>query len=185
VISVLVPQRLVSGQPGGSGPVNYVKRWWPVILASAKGWTAKKRAPSRVELLRRVKAKSGAAPAFTLDPEEATQRISYHVVYPAWTVDLQGEYATGAEVETACHSYRARGGKAGEMHARVLMDDGEEAGLVVEEFVARRGDPDFPPEDWCQAVLWHPEVWGKVKSGAYKGVSIEGVWRLSTIAAAA
>ncbi|MDH3729576.1 MAG: XkdF-like putative serine protease domain-containing protein [Acidimicrobiia bacterium] len=192
-ISVLVPDRHVSGGHGMAGAAKFVRDNWPHIWRTAKGLASStlvqaKRMPAqsagnafpepeRPVLFKRFR---GSLPdggrKFVTDPRAATQQIAYAENYRPWEVDLQGEYATEAEVEAMGHGFLERKGQGGEMHARWTMPDGKPAGVVVESFIARRGDPDFTAGSWVTGIKFADPVWERIQSGEYIGTSIGGLW---------
>lgn len=195
ILNVRVPDRLVSGQPGGAGAVKWVRNNWAEIWKVGKGLqpsqvvTTKRQAASPtahyVAFKRFLRKEESGATYYVDDPRKATKRIAYGVVYPAWEVDLQGEYATEAQVEAMAHKFMEQHGVGGEMHSRWEMDGGKSAGVPVESFLARRGDPDFDAGDWVMGVKFHPEVWEKIASGVYTGYSIGGAWGVEPVRRAA
>lgn len=199
ILSVLVPDRYTDGTGHGmAGAAKFVRNHWDVIWSAGKGLvgallTAQKRRgpdgvtggraadPNRKQERRLVfkrfiaRTPDGRA-KYVADPRKATERIAFAENYVPWEVDLQGDYATEAEVERMAHDFLERHGKGGEMHARWTMADGEPAGVVVESFVARRGDPDFTPGAWVTGIKFHPAVWKRIEAGELVGTSIGGRW---------
>lgn len=180
IIDVHIPKRVLDSMPGGVGAAQWVRNNWSLIFAIAKADIA----PGG--LIRRSIIKRFAEPPtvklhvqckFVHRPEEATDRITYDVVYAPWEVDLQGQYATETEVRKMAHEFNARKGGTNLMHITGLrMKDGAPSGHVVESFIARPGDPDFPRGSWVMGVRWHPEAWEQIKAGTLRGYSIEGQW---------
>lgn len=175
IIDVRVPKRLVSSTPGGQGAVGWVYDNWAYIFNIAKAEIA----PGGMIRNSIVKAKHQIPVRckFVASAAEAAQRITYDVVYPAWQVDLQGQYATAEEVRKMAHDFMSNGGGTNLMHVTGLkMSDGQPAGTPVESFIAGPGDPRFPRDAWVMGVKWHPEAWEKIRSGELRGYSIEGQW---------
>jgi hypothetical protein len=175
ILDVRVPKRIVSDTPGGM---------------DAYGWVYR-----NIDQLRRIVTREiGPFPPdgpdlaksatrqirgckFVTSPELAKNRVTYDVVYPAWKVDLQGQYATAEQVQKMAHAFMRNRGGTNLMHVTGLkMDDGEPAGSFVESYVSAWGDPNFPPDSWIGGVEWHPQAWKRVLSGEIKGYSIEGKW---------
>lgn len=180
IIDVRVPKRVLDSMPGGVGAVQWVRNNWFYIHAVAKADIA----PGG--LIRQSIVKRFTEPPtvklqvqckFVSTPQEATERITYDVVYAPWEVDLQGQYATEVEVRKMAHEFSARKGGTNLMHITGLrMKDGGPSGHVVESFIARPGDPDFPRGSWVMGVRWHPEAWDQIRAGKLRGYSIEGQW---------
>jgi hypothetical protein len=58
-------------------------------------------------------------------------------------------------------------------------DDKPNYGVVVESFIARKGDPDFPPGAWVLGThVTDDETWEAIKSGEITGYSIAGTCTL-------
>ena len=194
ILSVNVPRRFVSSQPGAPGPIDWCRRKWDEIYRTGKGSTpfvlTKKRAGNGNPMLRFVpfsgfgeRSTPDGKTKFVTDPAQATQRIAFGELYRPWQVDLQGEYAREDEIERWAHDFMKRHGAAGEMHARWLMPDGTVAGVPVESFLVRPRDPDFPvPGAWVVGTEYRPEVWQKIVDRIYRGYSIGGRWGTRPIA---
>lgn len=195
ILSCVVPNALVSDDPGNAGHVTFVRRHLDRIWAAGKGRggsvvTTEKRAAQelrrpakerRVADWTRFAAGEPGQRKFVSDPREATRRIAYAENYVPWEVDFQGEYATEEKVERMAHEFLKRGGGVKEMHQGWTTSDGSPIGYVVESFVARRGDPDFTAGAWVTGTEFHPEVWSKIVSGEYRGNSIGGRWAVRPV----
>jgi hypothetical protein len=102
------------------------------------------------------------------------KRLVFGEVFAPFVPDTQGDFMTDKEIEKMAHDFlRARRQK------RVDQDhDNEEAGaVVVESFIVREGDPDFPiPGAWVVGThIPKDEVWKRVKDGELNGFSMEAV----------
>lgn len=182
LIYALVPRAVAGSMPGGIGAVDWVRRNMALLYqvgqaehASSVATTAEsyvKRAGNLIEV---------RATKFLTTPDQAKRRITYGVVYPAWEVDLQGQYATSAQVERMAHGFMLNGGKVKLMHRQSEMSDGRPPGQMVESFIAREGDRDFPAEAWIGATQWHPEVWPDVVAKRLRGYSIGGEWSVAPL----
>jgi cation transport regulator ChaB len=180
IIDVRVPKRIVDSTPGGSGAISWVQNNWAYIFNIAKADI------SPGGMIRNAIVKRNPVPRarirvdgckFFSTPAEAGERITYDVVYPAWQVDLQGQYATADEVRKMAHDFMSNGGGTNLMHVTGMkMSDGQPAGVPVQSFIADENNPRFPRDAWVMAVKWHPEAWDKIKSGELRGYSIEGQW---------
>jgi hypothetical protein len=177
IIDVRVPRSVLGAKDDDllkAEAVGWVRRNWASIWAVAKH-LVRPTTPMTGQEKHRGSAWMRRS-KFTLAPERAQARIAYAEAYVPWEVDLQGQYATEDEVVHMAHGFMLRRGKIGEMHGRWKMPDGSAPGEVVESFIARDGDPHFVPGAWVVGVKCHPDVWRKVVSGEYRGVSIGGRW---------
>jgi hypothetical protein len=95
-----------------------------------------------------------------LDVEE---QIVMGVVYAPGLPDSHGDYMTAVEIKKACHDF--------------MMHDNMRYGCeIVECFIVRKGDPDFPIEgSWVAAVHCPDPIWERVKKGELNGFSMEAL----------
>jgi hypothetical protein len=184
IIDITVPGRLVgTGETASIDAIRWVQKFWRNIWYTAKDElrAGEKRTTqgdwatptSRLHWLRRSK--------LFIRPERAKERIAFGEVYVPWEVDLQGQFATAEQVERMAHNWLSKRGRAGEMHGRWVMPDGAEAGLPVQSFIARPGDPDFEQGAWVMGTQYHPEVWKRIEHGEYTGYSIGGDWAVKPV----
>lgn len=101
------------------------------------------------------------------------KRLVYGEVYAPLHVDSQTDAMTAPEIEKMAHNFL--------MHRRVDKIDvshnfTESGCLVVESFLARKGDPDgFVEGSWVLGVKVIPDVlWEQVKKGELNGFSFAG-----------
>ena len=102
------------------------------------------------------------------------QRYTLGIAYPVKEIDAHGEYATAEEVEKAAWRYM-QNRKVGLMH----RDGTQGAGTLVESYIYRgpkwqHEGQTVDPGDWLIGVVWEPEPWDLIKSGALRGFSIQG-----------
>ncbi len=102
------------------------------------------------------------------------KRLVFGEVFAPFVPDTQGDFMTDVEIEKMAHNFlRARRQKrVDEQH------DNEEVGaVVVESFISRDNDPDFPIQGaWVVGVhVPKDEVWKRVKDGTLNGFSMEAV----------
>jgi len=102
------------------------------------------------------------------------QRLVFGEVYAPNVPDTQGDFMTTEEIQKMAHNFmRARRQeKVDEQH------NNEEAGhIIVESFIVRAGDPDFPiPGAWVAgAHIPSDDVWLKVVKGEINGFSMEAI----------
>lgn len=104
--------------------------------------------------------------AFKEVNEEA--QVVYGVVYTPNRVDTDWETMTAEELQRAAWDFLATGKfqKIDIQHS--LQESGSE---VVESFIAREGDPDFPEGSWVLGVRCPDEVWQGIKDGSLNGFS--------------
>lgn len=103
------------------------------------------------------------------DAPSDDQIIVWGVVYPSIQKDSQKDDADPVDAEVACHNFLAEGKNQNIdiYHNRRKID-----AVVVEHFFTRKGDPDFPEDQWIDAVrISDPEVVGMVRKGELNGVS--------------
>ena len=105
-----------------------------------------------------------------LDEEE---HIVMGVVYAPDVPDSHGDFMSAPEIKKALYGFMKRG----DMGCVDIMHDNKRYGCnIVECFLARDGDPDFPiPGAWVAAV-WCPDpIWDRVKAGELNGFSMEAL----------
>lgn len=115
-------------------------------------------------------------------PEEALQhvlkldeeqQIVTGVVYAPGLPDAHGDFMTAVEIRKACYDFMKRG----DMAAVDIMHDNIRYGCdIVECFIVRAGDPDFPIEgSWVASVHCPDTIWERVKKGELNGFSMEAI----------
>jgi len=103
---------------------------------------------------------------------DADKQIVWGVVYAPDVPDTHNDFMTASEIETMAYKYA----EDGDLKAIDVMHDNRAYGcFVVESFIVRKGDPDFPiPGSWVVAVkIPDPELWALVKDGTLNGFSME------------
>jgi hypothetical protein len=171
IIDVRVPQDAVSKQLTGNGAVTWVREHWDRIFNIAK--FPDEYSPDRGKS---VPFPFVTAAKFVRSADRAKHQIVYGPIYTPWKVDLQGQYATDEDVMKMAHGFMPKR-KMGQMHGQWTLPDGRPVGDMVESFLVRRGDPDFPDEGaWVGGTKCHNDVWEKVLSGELLGYSIGGNW---------
>lgn len=104
--------------------------------------------------------------------DSGDQITVWGVVYPSMRVDTQKDGAEPGDVEKACHQWMAKGivKNIDIYHERQKID-----AAVVENFFTRKGDPDFPQEQWVVAVqINDADVCDAVRKGELNGFSLDG-----------
>ena len=99
------------------------------------------------------------------------KQLAYGEVYIPMVPDSQGDFMTAAEIEKMAHEFMMDGLLRGVDTEHDLEDNGS---VVVESFIARKGDPDFIEGSWVAAVKVTDELWPLVKSGELGGFSMYG-----------
>lgn len=107
-------------------------------------------------------------------PDE--QRLALAAVYMPDVQDSQGDFMSAEEIRKTMWDYMARG----DNFCVDLNHDGKVTSCqVVESFIVRKGDPDFPiPGTWVVGIYVPDDaLWAKVQKGELNGVSMEGLGR--------
>ena len=100
------------------------------------------------------------------------RHIVYGVVYSPNMPDSQGDFMTSPEIEKMAHKFLSKGlvNRIDTNHN--LLGNGS---LVVESFIARKGDVDFDEGSWVLGVYIPDETtWDAVKSGDLNAFSMYG-----------
>ena len=102
------------------------------------------------------------------------QRLVFGEVYAPFVPDTEGDFMTDVEIQKMAHGFMIgrKQKKVDEQH------DNEETGaVIVESFISREGDPDFPIVGaWVVgAFIPNEEQWEKVKRGELNGFSMEAL----------
>jgi hypothetical protein len=101
------------------------------------------------------------------------KRLVFGEVYAPWQIDTDGEAMLPEDIEKMAHDFLASGrvNKIDEQHNLT-----ESNCLVVESFIARKGDPDgFIEGAWVLGTHIIPDdLWEKVKKGEINGYSFYG-----------
>lgn len=99
------------------------------------------------------------------------KQLAFGEVYIPMIPDSQGDFMTGTEIEKMAHGFMKNGLLRGVDTQHDLCDNGS---IVVESFIARKGDPDFIEGSWVAAVWCPDDIWPMVKSGELGGFSMYG-----------
>lgn len=99
------------------------------------------------------------------------KQLAYGEVYIPMIPDSQGDFMTDTEIEKMAHGFMMDGLLRGVDTQHDLCDNGS---VIVESFIARKGDPDFVPGSWVAVVRVTDELWPLVKSGELGGFSMYG-----------
>lgn len=119
-----------------------------------------------------VKFQSVRFVKFMDDLMQAKDRITLGEVYVPWEVDAQGEFADEETIEKGAYNWMKKYQEIGEQHQ---LFGGK--GVVVENFISRKGDRDFPtPGSWVMGTQWSEDMWEKILNGEVTGYSLGGKW---------
>lgn len=97
-------------------------------------------------------------------------------VYAPDIVDTDGESMAASDIRKMAHDFLARG----MVRALDVNHDRQSSGaVVVESFIARKGDPDFAEGSWVLGVrMTDGPLWDAVKSGELNGFSVDALVQL-------
>ncbi len=99
------------------------------------------------------------------------KQLAFGEIYIPMIPDSQGDFMTSEEIEKMAHGFMLDGLLRGVDTQHDLCDNGS---VVVESFIARKGDPDFIEGSWVAAVKVADDLWPLVKSGELGGFSMYG-----------
>lgn len=119
-----------------------------------------------------LKSDRGFERTVTFAKSAAAKQIAYAIVYEPGVADTQGDFATAKTIEKMAHDFvrNARMQKIDTEH-----DMKANGSSVVESFIARKGDPDFPAGAWVVGVhIPNRELWAQIVKGELTGFSMFG-----------
>lgn len=102
-------------------------------------------------------------------------RIVWSEVYVPDFPDTQGDIMKADEIRKMAHRFLAEGlTKQVDVNHDNRCDDGEIPGVVVESFIARKGDDLFVEDAWVTGVhVLDDEIWEAIKAGEINGFSMQ------------
>jgi hypothetical protein len=105
---------------------------------------------------------------------DGEKQIVWGAVYIPGVPDSHGDFMTADEIEKMAYRFAM---KADFTAVDVMHDNVRYGCFIVETFIARPGDPDFPtPGTWVVAVhVPDPKLWGLIKDGTLNGFSMEAL----------
>jgi hypothetical protein len=119
-----------------------------------------------------LKAEHAVAREVPIIKADDERHLVYGVVYEPGIPDSHGDWMSAAQIERMAHRFLAKGQVRNVDHQHDLKDSGS---TVVESFIARDGDTDFPVGSWViGAHVPDPKLWQMVKSGEISGFSRYG-----------
>ena len=100
-------------------------------------------------------------------------QIVWAEVYVPGIPDSHGEFMKADTIRRAAWDFLAR---AFTQNTNIEHEHDAKESVVVESFVARKGDPDFIADAWVVGMhVPDPNVWALIKSGEINGFSLEGL----------
>jgi hypothetical protein len=102
---------------------------------------------------------------------DTEHQIVYGVVYEPNDIDTDGETISKEHVAKMAWEFLSSG-----FYDKIDVQHSfkESGSKVVESFVTRKGDEDFPEDSWVLGVQTPDDVWAQVKSGDLNGFSLAG-----------
>lgn len=110
---------------------------------------------------------------------EPEQHLVYGEVYAPNRPDSGGDYMTRDGIQKAAYKFmkHQRLDQVDTQHNNELV----KGAVIVESFIARKGDPDFIEGSWVVGMhIDNDEMWGKIKKGEINGFSLEAMASTST-----
>lgn len=105
---------------------------------------------------------------------EPAQRLVWGVVYAPNVPDSDGEFMTAGTIQKMAYDFMRKlaQDKVDHEHNNELTP----GVCIVESFVARKGDPDFPEGAWVACAHVNDDaLWDKVEKGEINGFSVEAM----------
>lgn len=118
-----------------------------------------------------VTSKSGVPANLPVTKLDKANQIVYGVVYEPYAIDTDGETISKEHVALMAWDFISSG-----YYTKIdIQHNFKESGAtVVESFVTRKGDPDFPEDSWVLGVQVPDAIWEQVLSGELNGFSLAG-----------
>jgi len=107
----------------------------------------------------------------TLKKFDEELQIVWAEVYAPNVLDSQGDFASAVSIRKAAYNFmeRMRLDQVDHSHDNELVD-----AIVVESFIARKGDPEFIEGAWVVGMhVRNATIWNSIKSGEINGFSME------------
>ena len=115
-----------------------------------------------------------------IQKSEPEHRMVWGVVYAPMSQDADGEHMDAETIRKMAYNFmRAqKNDKIDLQHNNKLVDGAR----VVESFIARKGDPDFPEGAWVAGVhVPDDATWQKIKRNEINGFSVEAFVQKQTV----
>lgn len=115
--------------------------------------------------------------AVNFSKQKEEKRLVYGIVYEPNKADWQYEFMSEETIENMAHNFM--------LHYRQIdtnHDFMKGTGGVVESFIARKGDPDFPKGSWILVTkVFDDKVWEQIKKGEITGYSLAGIGKYGDV----
>lgn len=106
-----------------------------------------------------------------IEKKDEMKRLAYGIVYTPMKADWHKNFMTAEEILKSAHGFMLNARRIDWQHDYIKGSGG-----VVESFIARKGDPDFPEGSWVLVTkVFSDTVWEDVMSGKIKGYSMAGM----------
>lgn len=102
---------------------------------------------------------------------DKANQVVYGVVYEPYAIDTDGETISKEHVLNMAWKFISDGHY---LNIDVQHNFQKSGAVVVESFIARKGDQDFPEDSWVLGVKVPDNVWEKILSGDLNGFSLAG-----------
>jgi len=103
--------------------------------------------------------------------DNAEYHYVYGVVYAPLAIDTDWETMTASDIRKMAHDF-VSSGKISQID--IGHDNKPSGARVVESFIARKGDPDYPEGAWVLGVrMEEGELWDAIRAGKLNGFSVE------------
>lgn len=102
---------------------------------------------------------------------DKANQIVYGVVYEPYAIDTDGETITKEHVAKMAWDFLSEGKY---LNIDVQHNFKKSGAVVVESFIVRKGDKDFPEDAWVMGVQVPDNIWEKILSGELNGFSLAG-----------
>lgn len=159
-------------KPSQETEQEFVERCIPVVLEDGTAENREQAAAICHSMYEQEAEKMTEDKTFVkIDKTDEEKQLLWGVVYPPNIVDSQGEAMTKEEIEKAAYNFM----KKGHLDKIDIGHNFKESGsCIVENFIARKEDPDFPEGSWVMAVWCPDDVWQQVKDNELNGFSFAG-----------
>jgi hypothetical protein len=103
---------------------------------------------------------------------DAARQMIWTEVYVPYVPDSQGDFMSPAEIESTAYNFM-RGQRM--YNVDTEHDLSKNDTVVIESFIARKGDEDFIPGSWVVGMhVVNPKMWAKVEKGEVNALSMYG-----------
>lgn len=152
-------------QPSQETEQEFISRCIPIVLEEGT-------AENRAQAAAICQAYWDEAMNVKIQKQDQEKQIVWGIAYgPPGVIDSHGDTATKEEIEKMAHNFM----KEGRTDKIDIQHDFQESGnYVVESFIARENDTDFPVGSWIIAVKCTDSTWQKVKNNELNGFSFAG-----------